>query len=266
MSWQDQVEAVNPPAYEDNTGNPPRLWWFNGVKQAKTPGYFYTKLVEHHPVTSLDQPWVISNRFDDEVGYEAPGLYVAVIGTRQQPFIPEKDTNGKVTRRFISQWVKGAQFYNEWLCFVRGIEYPVVLCSKGLTGKSLALILKEAHRRLFLPAERIAKRSLPSWSFWLPITTMTDDKNRVMYVPTGYEKNTVTPPALRLPDLPDDELIEKHFVGPDILNEGITIRQEYDAWLKEKRVTSTNGQPTAAAPAADAPLEDDPTDYAEVPW
>ena len=62
MSWTDQVEAVNPPVYEDRADYPPRIWWYNGVKQARTPGVFFTKLDEH-PVDTLPAPWTVEHEF-----------------------------------------------------------------------------------------------------------------------------------------------------------------------------------------------------------
>ena len=263
MSWQDQVEAVNPPQYEDGTDYPPRVWWFNGVRQARTAVVFYTKLEEHPG--PLPVPWTVSHRFDGEVGYEATTLRIAVIGMRQEPFIPETDpTTGQKRRRFIKRWETGAQLYNEWLCFIDPLSYPVVLCSKGLTGKALAVAWKGYKTRVLKPAERMVGRALPAWSFWLPITGMVDERGRPFYADTGHG-SFVTPPALVLPDAPEAALAESLFVGADVLAAGVQVRQEYDGWLKERRVE----QPAAVVAASDdAPPMEDPTDYSgeEVPW
>jgi hypothetical protein len=265
MSWQDQVLAVDPPTYEETTDYPPRVWWYNGVKQIGSPGIFYTKL-EEHPGDALGKPWTLSKRPYDEVGYEAPGLHLAVIGARSEPFFAEKDAAGKETRRYIAQWVKGAKIYTEWLCFVNGMDYPVVLCSKGLTGKALAEASKEYRRRVLKPAEREIKRNLPPWSYWMPIATMTDDKGKVVFADTGHG-SFVTPPALRLPDLADAALIEKLFVGPDILARGVEVRAEYETWLKEKRAGVDTGEVAAVASAVPAyESDEDPTSYDETPW
>lgn len=263
MSWTDQVEAVNPPVYDEHTDYPPRIWWYNGVKQARTPGVFFTKLDEHPG--PLLAPWINSNRYD-EAAYEAPSIRVALIGQRQTPFTNEVDAAGQRRRHYIAKWQPGAQIYNEWLCFVEGLDYPCVLCSKGLTGKALAAALKAYRAGVLKPAERIAQRNLPLWSFWMPLGGMTDKGGKPFYADTGHG-SFVTPPELKLPDLPESQLVEKLFVGPDLLSQGVDVRNEYEAWLKERRV-DTEADTANGAPALDqlpppdltGPVDD------EIPW
>ena len=263
MSFVDQVVAVDPPVYESGNDYPPRIWWFNGVKQARTPGVFYTKLDEHPG--PLPAPWRASDRFDGEQGYEVHRLTLALIGKREQAFEPETAPDGTKRRKFLPDWRPGAQIYNEWLCFIEGLDYPVVLCSKGLTGKALALALKGFKTRVHKPGERMAKRQLPPWSFWLSVEGEKTRNGQPFYADTGHG-SFVTPPVLVLPDLPEAELVETLFVGPDLLAKGIDVRAEYEAWLKEKRAVDTPPVETVAdAPPVDL---DDPNDYGnqEVPW
>jgi len=262
MSWTDQVEAVNPPVYEDRADYPPRIWWYNGVKQARTPGVFFTKLDEHPG--PLPAPWTNSNRYD-EAAYETPQLRVALIGQRQTPFTNETDAAGQRRRHYVPKWQPGAQIYNEWLCFVEGLDYPCVLCSKGLTGKALAGVLKAYRAGVLKPAERIARRNLPLWSFWMPIAGMTD-KGKPVYADTGFG-SFVTPPELKLPDLAEAKLTEALFVGPDLLVLGVDVRNEYDAWLKEKRVDVEGETAANGAPALDELPPPELTEgYDEIPW
>ena len=259
------VNAVNPPEFSDQPDELPRIGWRNGAKQARTGGFFYAKADD-----LLDRPaapWEPVTIYDDEPGYQAKRLSVAVVSVRTQPFMPDTDASGKKHMRWLTQWEPGAQLYTEWLCFAEGLgRHPVILYSKGLTGKALADALRTFRAKVLKPAERIAARRLPAWTFWLPLATLVNDKGGVVYADTGHG-SVVTPPALYLPGGDEVAVLDALAVDETLLALGVSVREEYAAWHTEKR---GNAPAPVAAPSDAAPTtEDDPTDYGSddaIPW
>lgn len=257
------VNAVNPPEFSDQPDELPRIGWRNGAKQARTGGFFYAKADD-----LLDRPaapWEPVTIYDDEPGYYAKRLSVAVIATRTQPFFPETDASGKKHMRWLTQWESGAQLYTEWLCFAEGLgNYPVILYSKGLTGKALADALRTFRAKVLKPAERIAGRRLPSWTFWMPIATLVNEKGGVVYSDTGHG-SVVTPPALYLPGGNEVAILDALAVDETLLALGVSVREEYAAWHSEKRgnLPAPVVAPTDNAPDIEA---EDPTDYSNEAW
>lgn len=261
------VNAVNPPEFSDQPDELPRIGWRNGAKQARTGGFFYAKADD-----LLDRPaapWEPVTIYDDEPGYQAKRLSVAVVSVRTQPFMPDTDASGKKHMRWLTQWEPGAQLYTEWLCFAEGLgNYPVILYSKGLTGKALADALRTFRAKVLKPAERIAGRRLPSWTFWMPLATLVNEKGAVMYTDTGHG-SVVTPPALYLPSGDEIAILDALAVDETVLALGVSVREEYAAWHTEKR----GNQPAPVAPVAPTPdingaaLDEDPNDYSdEIPY
>lgn len=264
-TWLTQVEVVNPPTFDEPRDGPPRIWWRNGSKQGRTPGFFYTKASDHPD--ALPEPWKASNRYDDEDGYEAPALTLALIGYRTEPFVSIEE-NGQKRMRFLAEYTPGASIYTEWLIAVDDLPYPCVLCAKGLTGKALADALRQHKASVHKLGEKQAKRALPLWSFWMQLEGEKNAKGGVVFTPTGHGSD-VTRPVLTLPTYPEADLLEHLFVGADVLAAGIEIRNEYADWLKERRAVkgqeATNGHAqTGYDHAPDDEL--DPTQEIETPW
>ena len=234
MSFVDQVRVVPVDIPDDPRPKPPRLYWFNGDKRSKTPGVFHIKHTELGEPPA--QPWKVSDRFDGEVGYQTKSLDICVIGLKTQPFISERDGTREVGKRWLTKWVKGAQLYTEVLALVEGIDGAVTWNSKGLTGKAFSSILRIYQTALLRQAESIAGQKLPLWSFWLPIGSAVDDDGKTIFADTGFGSYT-TPPALHLPDMPINELVERLFVGADYYAECDRIRKENASWLKESYST-----------------------------
>lgn len=234
MGFIDQVRAVDIIAPDDARPKPPRIYWFNGDKRSKTPGIFHIKHTELGEVPG--SPWKLSNRFDNEVGYETKMLDICIIAVKTTPFISERDGAKEVGKTWLKKWTKGAQLYTEVLCFVEGIHGVVTWNCKGLTGKAFGSLLRTYQTTLLKQAESKAGQRLPLWSFWLPIASAVDDNGKIIYADTGFGSYT-TPPALYLPDMPLDDMIERLFVGADYYAEGDSLRKIYDAWLKESYVT-----------------------------
>ena len=267
------VNAVNPPEFDGQPDALPRVGWRNGAKQARAGGFFYAKADD-----LLDRPaapWEPVAIYDGESGYMSERLSVAVISSRSQPFMPEADADGKKRMRWLAQWEPGAQLYTEWLCFAEGLgDYPVILYSKGLTGKALADALRTFRAKVVKPAERMAGRRLPTWTFWMPLATLINDKGGVIYADTGHG-SAVTPPALYLPGGNEVAVLDTLAVDETLLALGVSVREEYAAWHTEKRgnlpaalspLSSSTPAPAANGTTAD---DDDPTDYSSVgaiPW
>jgi len=243
-------------AAEVEAERPPRMYWHNGAKSkaGDTPGDFYISADE-----LLDEPgapWVPSKRFDDEPGYAAELLHIAPILVRQQPYSVIKGVNGaKDTWVWgAGRWQPGQRIYTEILCFVDGIAEPVNLIVKGLTGKAFSakggvLSTALAFRR---EAERVAKKPLPPWAFWLPVATKKDAKGKIAFEDTGYG-SVVTPPVLYLPDGTTQERMQIMFIGKERYNEGFVIAEQFAAWAAERRTNEdapAEEQASEAAPPA----------------
>lgn len=210
----------------------PRIWWYNGVRAAKTPGSFYTKSSEFP--AGLGEPWQVDNRFEDEQGWSATTLKLAPLAVRAQPFRDPKGADGKrdrnQPRQWATRWEPGMQIYTEVLCLIDGYTGPVIFCSDGLFGKAVdgkGGILKTYQAGLLAEASRIAGRQMPLWSFWLPITSKRNG-DKIAYEDTGYGSFVVLP-VLALPENPIDAL----FVGPDVLAKGAEIlNTSFNKWSK----------------------------------
>lgn len=245
MNWLDTVNTI-----EDlPTGQlePGRFIWLHGLKQARTPGVFYAKETEFSaaPVGG----WSLDNRFDNERGYSAPALRIAIIGTRTQWFIPGLE--GKAPT-YLPRYESGAKKHLEVLCMIDGLDDPMVFSASGMNkAKPMQDIIKIYNDGLLKQASRIARRALPPWSFWLPI------RNRELSGKTEYIEakdasgksygSVVTPPALYLPD----DAMETLFVGADIIRRGAEVREVFASWFEIRRRTPDviEGEVLPALPA-----------------
>ncbi len=206
---------------------PPRMWWHNGIKQAKTSGSFYTRASEFP--NGLPTPWASDDRFEGEQGYSTSALKVAVLAKRTQAFVKPAEQGQPV--EWLTKWRAGASVYTELLCLIEGYDGPVVWAAKGLTGKSVSEILRSYENGLLKEASRVAKRALPLWAFWLPISSKRLADGKPAYEDTGYG-SWVTPPALVLPEQAMDAL----YVGNDLIATGSDIWNEHASWSKFQRL------------------------------
>jgi hypothetical protein len=226
MSFADQITSLAIPetTASDDVGAP-RIWWRNGVNAGtvKTAGAFYTKQDEF--AGGLAAPWEIVSRYENETGYGAEQLKIAVLAWRSQPFRDPKDATGKKIkdgrREWFLKWEEGMQLYTEALCFVEGTDTPAVFCCDGMTGRAVSGkggILKSYQAGLLSQASLVAKRGLPLWTFWIPIATKRNSDGKIAYVDTGFGSLT-TPPAAFYPANAMDVL----FVGQELLTRGAEI-------------------------------------------
>lgn len=210
--------------------DPGRLAWLHGATgQSKAPGVFYAKdtaFVEPPPA-----PWVLDERYTDqgELGYSAPELKIAFIANRSQWFLPGADRGD--LPEWLSAYEAGAKKLTEYLIQIEGIYEPMVLSVSGkYKAGPIAEILSNYRRGALAQAMRKVKRTLPAWSFWLPIANKRQD-GKTAYLKAadadGKEYGSVvTPPSLCGPPIARtaQELID-----------GALIWQEYQEWTRYTR-------------------------------
>jgi len=243
-----RIATIETPVVNDVTPTTPAIWWFHGNKAAKTPGIFYIKgtTLQQEP----SEPWTLSQRFEHEVGYETHTLHLALITWRQQPYqlVETTTTAGGVPRkerRYITEWEPGAQIHTEVVCLAEGIAEPVVWSCRGMTGRSLmgkSGIFNAYRNGLLREAERLVGKRLPIWTFWLPIKTLVNTKNQVVYTDTGHG-SLVTLPMLALPEASNQTLMDDLFVGEEWVSYGYEVHRQFDNWRTQRRGLngSTNG-------------------------
>lgn len=246
MTWLDTINAIEDlPAGQLNPG---MFYWLHGAKQAKQPGCFYVKASEVGDTPGA--PWIEDNRFDDEAGFSAVELRIAIIGWRSQWYTQEDPKKPKI---WITGYQQGAKKHTDFLCFAEGIEAPMMLSADGMNKeKPLSDIVKAYRAGLLTQASRIAKRGLPLWTFWLPIKNKTNGDGKTAYVEAtdssgkGYG-SYVTPPTLYLPD----DAMESCFVGEEILRKGADVARDFAEWFSAKRTAPDviEGEVLPALPA-----------------
>lgn len=234
-TFAEQIEGIEIP--DAGALEPGRIVWLHGVKQAKTPGVFYAKDLAFS--TPPDEPWAPDDRFDDEAGFSAPLLHLAVIGERSQWFIPADKDLGTQTEWLPTYAANiSAKKITEWLVLVEGINEPMVLSA---SGKHKAGPFTEAFQTyrtgLLTQASRVAKKQMPKWSFWLPFRNKLDAQGKTLYLDAadGAGKtygSVVTPPVLALPK----DALDALFVGAGILALGEEIKAQYETWFTYKRL------------------------------
>lgn len=223
----DQLPAEIPGAAMLEPG---RLSWLHGSTGAvKAPGVFYAKDTAF--VAPPDAPWKTDERYSDqgELGYSAPELRIAFIANRSQWFLPGEDRGD--LPEWLSSYQDGAKKLTEYLIQIDGIYEPMVLSVSGkYKAGPIATILSDYRRGALAQAMRKVKRTLPAWSFWLPIANKRADGKTVYAKATdgdGKEYGSiVTPPALIGPPLARtaQELIA-----------GAAVWEEYREWSKWQR-------------------------------
>ena len=179
------------------TLDPGRINWYHGVKAAKLPGVFYSRDTAFTEAPGA--PWVVDERFDDELGYSAARLELAIIGWREQWFLPGENRGDSST--WLPTYEAGAKKLTEYLVRVAGLEDAMVLSVSGLYKARPIIDLVSTYRRGALTqAMRKIKRTLPLWAFWLPIANKTKDgKTEYLEAKDADGKeygSVVTPPAL----------------------------------------------------------------------
>lgn len=231
MSFLDTINTID----DLPTGQltPGTFYWLHGVRQAKLPGCFYVKSAELG--AEPPAPWSVDNRFDNETGFSAPALRIAVIGWRSQWYTQQEQGKPKI---WIQGYEQGAKKHTDFLCFAEGIDEPMVLSADGMNKeKPLSEIVKSYRGGLLTQASRVAKRALPLWTFWLPIKGKVTADGKPAYIEAQDSQgksygSIVTPPALYLPD----DAMESCFVGETILRRGADVARDFASWFDAKRL------------------------------
>lgn len=202
MDDLDQLPAEIPGAANLEPG---RVSWLHGVNSggARTAGVFYAK--ETAFVDAPKLPWMPDERYENELGYSTPQLNIAIIAERSQWFMPGESVGDQTS--WLNEYQPGAKKLTEYLIRIQGIAEPMVLSVSGLyKARPIADIISDYRRNTLAQAMRKAHRSLPLWSFWLPIANKTRD-GKTEYLKavdsSGKEHgSTVTPPALAATPIP----------------------------------------------------------------
>lgn len=195
----DQLPAEIPGAANLEPG---RLSWLHGVNAGtvKTPGVFFGKNTAF--TDSPDEPWAADERYAEkgEFGYSAPELRIAFIGWRDQWFRPGADRGDLPT--WLPGYEEGAKKLTEYLIRVAGLADPMVLSVSGkYKAGPIADIVSSYKRGALTQAMRKYKRTLPLWSFWLPVANKRGADLKTVYIKaqdgSGKEYGSVvTPPSL----------------------------------------------------------------------
>ena len=239
MNFKDLKAIADATPIAETTAELPRLYWRNGAMALNTPGVFYIKAEELNETPDVAD-WQSKPKYRDEQGYSAERAFIACVGYRQQPFMVDRtDPKNKVTT-WLSHYEKGAQFYTEMLCAVRGLDEIVVLIFKGMggramTGKGGALY---QHQKTAQAIGRAVGARFNPWAFWMEIGGALDTKGRPDYKETGFG-SVVTLPALYEPhrELGIEAMAEAQFVGEGLYADLTSAQQTYNAngWFAQRR-------------------------------
>ncbi len=225
------------------------FYWLHGTNKggAKTPGVFYVKDTELSEPPAA--PWQADSRYEDqaepEYGYSAALLKIAPIVWHSQWYMPERNDAGEQVRRrgpkdWLEQYEAGAQKHISLICFVDGIDDPLVLSADGRNKCGAITDIIRTYRngllrKADLRARKRGKRAMP-WMFWLPIAhkRRADGSTDYIKVVDGAGKETgsvVTPPTLYLPT----DAIESMLIDETRLRLGGEIYAAFVEWSRELR-------------------------------
>lgn len=250
----DFPESIPNEATSDIALRLPRIWWGLGRKldkKTQTAGYFWT-VGRECPIPPAE-PWQPDpDRFPDDLSYVAPTLHIAVIAERAQAYKdvdrvdemsgqPMIGDNGEPEKEpyYLDKWEPGAKFYTEVLCFAQGFEdMPVIWASKGLTSQAWAKnILPGYQHGLLATAMRHHRRKLPLGAFWLPIGPRVDANGNLAFTETKQKGLFNVPQLYYEADLNANQLMQKYYVGRELLDMIIELRLQYATWRDERRPT-----------------------------
>lgn len=221
------------------TLEPGRINWYHGVDagKVKTPGVFFGKETAFTALPGA--PWESDDRHLDEdgPGFSTPRARIAILGWRDQWFIPGE------TRKDKAEWLPtGARAPEgmkvkkliEYLILVDGLTDPMVLSVSGFyKSRPFEDIIRNYERGTLAQLMRQKKRSLPRWVCWLTIGGKTDPKGNPIYEKAKDSADVVhgsdvTPPALLAP---------AELVSADVMRQGIDTWNLYNTlgWFKYQR-------------------------------
>lgn len=227
------------------TLEPARLYWYHGVDagKIKTPGVFFGKDVAF--TEPPPAPWETDDRYldTDGAGFSAARLRLAIVGWREQWFIPGATDKDKI------QWIPNGQRSPEgtkakknveYLLLVDGLSDPMVLSVSGFyKSKPFEDIVRSHERGALAQLMRLKKRAFPRWAHWLTIGGKVDANGKPVLEKakdaSGEEYGSiVTPPAM---------LAAPALVSADTMRLGIETWNLYNSlgWFKFQRTNAVEG-------------------------
>lgn len=230
-TFMDELDQLPPDIPGAANLEPGRISWLHGSNAAgaKTPGVFYAKATAF--IDEPNAPWVTDDRYENEAGYSARELCIAIIGERSQWFIPGASQGD--APEWIVGYQTGAKKLTEYLVVIDGLADPMVLSVSGkYKAGPIAQIIGDYRRGALAQAMRKLKRNLPLWSFWLPIANQRNGDNKTIYIKAtdadGKEYGSVvTPPALT--SFPIARTAQE-------ILDGAALWQEYQEWFRARRL------------------------------
>jgi len=262
----DSIDLEGLPAV---TMEPARLYYYHGVDagKIKTPGVFFGHATAF--TEGLPEPWEADDRYfeTDGPGYSAPRLRIAVIGQRDQWFVPGENTGDKIT------WIPNGQRSPEgvkakknveYLILVDGLPDPMVLSVSGaFKSKPMEDIMRAYERGALAQLMRQKKRAFPRWAFWLTVGGKVDSAGRPVLEKAqdaqGNEYGSiVTPPALlAAPELVDAATMRKGIETWNLYNSlGWFKFQRTNAAVQEAEYTVDEVRQLPAGRNVPQPVED----------
>jgi len=230
MSFLDTINTIDdiPEGGDLPIGS---ITWMHGNKAGKTPGAFFGKATEFTGTPSA--PWTHDDRFDDDPGYSAPALKIAFICWRSQWYM--QDEGGP--KIWLTHYQQGAKKQVEYIVLAEGCDDPLIMTLPKFTkAKPIQDIVKAYRDGLLRQASRVARRPLPLWSFWVPISGKVNKDGKPTYeevlrggASTGAY---VTYPVATFPADAMDTL----FVGETLLRKGGDVARTYGAWTEQRRL------------------------------
>lgn len=236
MTTIDELNTFDVPTTDEQQGDGlPRIWWRYGSAPSQ-PGFFYTKADYYEGALDYEgSPWVEVEVYEGELGYKADVLRLLPITKRSQAYLKNKDTGRKT---FLPKWTEGAQILTELLCFVEGVEGPVVFSYHGAAGQAMDRkdegIVPRASKALAAEASKLLKKKVGLGAFWLPIGGKLNAKGKTDFVKLT-QGSVINPPDLRLPELAGRDLLNACYAGRATIEAAAALRDEYEAWRLERR-------------------------------
>lgn len=218
---------------------PGRLYWYHGADAGKfkTPGVFFGRETAFTEAPAL--PWETDERFmeTDGLGYSIAQLRLAILGWREQWFIPGATDKDKITWLMDGERPPtGTKIKKqiEYLVLVDGLVDPMVLAVSGFyKSKPFEDIVRGYERGALAQLMRQHKRAFPRWAHWLTIGGKVDAAGKPVLEKAkdaaGDEYGSiVTPPTL---------LVPPQLVSRETMQQGIDTWNLYNSlgWFKFKR-------------------------------
>jgi hypothetical protein len=234
-TWMDDLDQLPEEIPGAANLEPGRLAWLHGTSAGniKTPGVFYGRDTAFGDMPP--EPWAVDTRYEEqgETGYSTPTLRLALIGWRDQWFMPGAERGD--LPEWLTAYQDGAKKLVEYLLLIDGLLDPVVL---SVSGKYKAgpfnQIFSNYRRGALAQAMRKVKRTLPPWAHWLTVAGRRDSNSRPVYEKaedsSGKEYGSVvTVPVIIAPPIA---------VSLETMRFGIETYEVYKAsgWFDYKRL------------------------------